>query len=479
MIAVGRWGVAVRVAALGAGVLGAGAGASAQCAQWRWSTAEGVPGLSGGGVYALCGLADGSVVAGGTFTSAGGAPVRGLARLAPGAGGGGSGGAWADLGGGVDGPVLALAALGASRVAVGGLFSSVGAGAGLKPYGSAAVWDGAAWVSPGPVAGAVYALAVGPGSGGGGGTLYAGGGFVTAGSAPARTVNYVARLDGPAGAGGVWRPLECAGGPAGAAGGVAGGIGSVRALLPTLGAGAGGTVVCAGGFARANCAGSSLSAGVALWSQAADGASWAWAGLGGGVPSASAVQALARGPGGSVLAAVTPSSSADARFVWRWDGSAWTPVGTFFSATGSLGYVRTLATLPDGRVAAGGGFAGVDGVPAANLAVWDGAAWAAAAPGAALDGAVTALAVSPRGDLWVGGDFTRVAAGRPAAGVARLTRSPACPADFDCSGAADLADIFGFLAAWFAGDPRADFDGAGGVALPDIFAFLTAWFAGC
>jgi hypothetical protein len=42
-----------------------------------------------------------------------------------------------------------------------------------------------------------------------------------------------------------------------------------------------------------------------------------------------------------------------------------------------------------------------------------------------------------------------------------------------------VADIFAFLAAWFASNTTADFNGVGGVSVPDIFAFLTAWFAGC
>ena len=54
-----------------------------------------------------------------------------------------------------------------------------------------------------------------------------------------------------------------------------------------------------------------------------------------------------------------------------------------------------------------------------------------------------------------------------------------CPADFNCSGTLEVADIFAFLNAWFAGDPNADFDGASGLQVADIFAFLNAWFAGC
>ena len=56
---------------------------------------------------------------------------------------------------------------------------------------------------------------------------------------------------------------------------------------------------------------------------------------------------------------------------------------------------------------------------------------------------------------------------------------PPCRADFDGNGQVQVPDIFAFLSAWFALDPRADFNGVLGVNVPDIFAFLSAWFAGC
>ncbi len=62
-------------------------------------------------------------------------------------------------------------------------------------------------------------------------------------------------------------------------------------------------------------------------------------------------------------------------------------------------------------------------------------------------------------------------------GITRLGDA-ACAADFDGNGTRDVADVFAFLAAWFAGEPAAyEFGGTPGV--PAIFAFLTAWFAGC
>ncbi len=58
------------------------------------------------------------------------------------------------------------------------------------------------------------------------------------------------------------------------------------------------------------------------------------------------------------------------------------------------------------------------------------------------------------------------------------TGSP-CPADFNRSGTLSAQDIFDFLGAWFALDPRADFNGVNGQNAQDIFDFLGAWFAGC
>jgi hypothetical protein len=54
-----------------------------------------------------------------------------------------------------------------------------------------------------------------------------------------------------------------------------------------------------------------------------------------------------------------------------------------------------------------------------------------------------------------------------------------CPANFDHVDGLQVADIFAFLNAWFAGAPASDFDHINGLQVADIFAFLNAWFAGC
>lgn len=54
-----------------------------------------------------------------------------------------------------------------------------------------------------------------------------------------------------------------------------------------------------------------------------------------------------------------------------------------------------------------------------------------------------------------------------------------CRADFNCSGVVEVGDIFAFLSAWFASDPKSDIDGDTVKTVADIFAFLSLWFAGC
>lgn len=54
-----------------------------------------------------------------------------------------------------------------------------------------------------------------------------------------------------------------------------------------------------------------------------------------------------------------------------------------------------------------------------------------------------------------------------------------CPADFDCSGSTEVADIFAFLGAWFGNSLTSDIDGNTQIEVADIFAFLSYWFGGC
>lgn len=70
-------------------------------------------------------------------------------------------------------------------------------------------------------------------------------------------------------------------------------------------------------------------------------------------------------------------------------------------------------------------------------------------------------------------------------GAANTTRllvntSPACIADFDCSGGTPtVQDLLDYLTAYFGSSPRADVNASGSVSVQDIFDFLAAYFAGC
>lgn len=54
-----------------------------------------------------------------------------------------------------------------------------------------------------------------------------------------------------------------------------------------------------------------------------------------------------------------------------------------------------------------------------------------------------------------------------------------CPADFNCSGSVTVQDLFDFLGAYFASDPRADFNASGSNTVQDLFDFLGAYFGFC
>ncbi len=77
------------------------------------------------------------------------------------------------------------------------------------------------------------------------------------------------------------------------------------------------------------------------------------------------------------------------------------------------------------------------------------------------------------------GGYTNVSGSASGHGVLNISCHISCPADFNQNGTLNVQDIFDFLGAWFAADPRANFNGVNGLSVQDIFDFLGAWFAGC
>jgi hypothetical protein len=86
--------------------------------------------------------------------------------------------------------------------------------------------------------------------------------------------------------------------------------------------------------------------------------------------------------------------------------ATWDPATGEWSALGSGmdSVVRTLATLPNGDLVAGGIFTTAGGVSARRIARWNGTAWSPL--GSGMDDQVHALATLPNGDLVAGGVFT-------------------------------------------------------------------------
>ncbi|SFQ50304.1 T9SS type A sorting domain-containing protein [Hymenobacter arizonensis] len=367
----------------------AGGAAANNIARWdgtAWSTlGTGAANGVNGNVNALAIAVNGDVYAGGRFTQAGGAAASSIARW--------NGTAWSSLGtgaaNGVNVDVRALAMAGNGDVYAGGGFTVAGGVAAVR----VARWNGTAWSSLGSGAANgvnldVCALAIAVN-----GDVYAGGYFTQAGGAAA---NNIARWNGTA-----WSSLG-----SGAANGVNAGV---LALVV-----AGNGDVYAGG--RFTLAGGAAAGGVARWNGTA------WSSLGSGATNGvnADVVALAVAGNGAVYAGggFTLAGGATANRVARWNGTAWSNLGTG-PANGVNGYINALVVAGNGDVYAGGYFTQAGGAAANNIARWNGTAWSSLGSGAAngVNSYVNALAIAVNGDVYAGGNFTQ-AGGVAAGGVA-------------------------------------------------------------
>ena len=302
----------------------AGATDAHHIARWEgagWSPLGAGPGGTDGPVRALAVFDDGGgedLYAGGTFTTAGGAPAANVARW--------DGVGWSPLGSGVDGTVSCLATFDdGTGVALyaGGEFQQAGG----NPAPFLARWDGASWspLSGGVLDGAVRSLAVY--DAGTGPALHAGGEFATAGGAAAP---HIARWDGA-----TWSPL----GPPGS-----GTNGSVLSLAVFDG-GSGPDLYVGGEFILA---GGGLASHVARW----DGSGWS--ALSGANPIDNGTNGVVRslavfddgsGPDLYVGGGFLTVPGLDAARLARWDGTQWSTAGDpFFFG----GHVRALAAFDDG-----------------------------------------------------------------------------------------------------------------------------------
>ncbi|HEX6886226.1 MAG TPA: hypothetical protein VF530_22825 [Planctomycetota bacterium] len=232
---------------------------------------------------------------------------------------------------------------------------------------------------------------------GSGPALYVGGGLSRVDDL---TVNRIARWDGRS-----WAPLGTglttnSGNPA-----------QVMSMV-VFDDGSGPELYVGGRFTRA---GSENASGIARWNGTR------WARVGSGAASAGievrALTVFDDGSGPALYAGGFFSSigGTAARGIARWNGTSWTPLGTGFSSFfNSPGIVETLTGF-QGKLYAGGEFQLVDGVPASNLACWNGTKWQALGLGALRQFSTLArvhaleVCADERGEfLAVGGDFNRL-----------------------------------------------------------------------
>ncbi len=167
---------------------------------------------------------------------------------------------------------------------------------------------------------------------------------------------------------------------------------------------------------------------------------------------------------------------ATADHVARWNGSTWSALGSNGSGDGALnGEINALA-VSGTNLYAGGGFTDAAGIATADsVARWNGSAWSAlgsniAGTDGALKGYVTDLAVSGN-DLYVGGGFTNVAGIATADFIAKWNGSTWSALGSNGSGNGALNNSVGVIAVsgsdLYVGGK---FDNAAGIATADDVA---------
>jgi hypothetical protein len=424
--------------------------ASAQPCEPAWSALGDGLGSDQFWLAALEVFDDGSgtaLYAGGTFSEESGAPARGIARW--------DGATWASVGGGgtddygVNDMVVFDDGAGPALYVV-GYFSSI---AGV-PAQRVARWDGASWTEVGGGVEAISPSAIAVFDDGSGEALYLGGW----GDGPA----LVRKLQG-----GDWVPV-------GTLNGLADRFGCeylpIVRDLEVFDDGSGPALYAGGTFYRDN--GPDFYINIARW----DGQEWSAIGSGGqSVRCIWTLEPFDDGSGPAIYAG--GYGGAD-----RWNGLEWSQVPGVGSRT-----IKSMLAHDDGSGQAlffGGQFDSIGGIAAGSIARWDGSAWSPLGTGLLQDGQTATVEALHEGlddstTLFALGYFTS-AGGGPALGIAQWgCDPPPCAADCDASGAVDVAGWFCFVALFNTADPAADCDGAGGLDLCDFLCFVNAFNAGC
>lgn len=353
-------------------------------ARWdgaAWQSLGG--GLGGiGGVRAISLLPSGMLIAAGEFSSIGGVAATNIASW--------NGTTWSPLASGLSGILSTLTLAPGGDLIAGGRFTIAGGGT-----RNVARWDGTTWSWMGTAGGhgqtLVNAVAALPS-----GEVIAGGRFTDMDGVAAESI---ALWNGTA-----WSPL---------AGGIADsnqGTGTVFSLLPLPT----GEVLVGGAFMKADTLDAS---GLARW----EASSWSTFGPGNDGP----VWTLHTLGDGNIVAggAFTHIENASASRIAQWNGTSWSPMGAGLrGGTPGIAGVAAAVELANGDLIAGGDFTHAGSVAAANIARWDGAAWSALGSGMfhppSFQPLVQALTELQSGDVVAAGQFT-TAGGVTCNGIAR------------------------------------------------------------
>lgn len=319
-----------------------------------------------GVVSALAVLPNGDLVAGGDFLLSGASVVSRVARW--------DGTAWRPLGSGLSGPCFALLAMPDGSVVVGGKFTHAG---GVVCNGVAR-WDGAAWTSfllgyAGSANGEIRSLARLPN-----------GQLVAAGVMPVAsgvTVGNVAVWNGV-----YWEPLPSSG--------VAPGLG---APVNAMHVASDGSLYVVGDFVGTAGSPSTQLGRVARWNGS-------WQALGPGINAATF--GITETASGDILVVgrFSSSGSTTAQGIARWNGSAWSPVGTGIDHQQRTPHC--VVVQGNGDILVGGAFRAKGLAQGSRLTEFRGTTWQAIGPG--LDEGANRLCVDSNDDLWVSGPFTRI-----------------------------------------------------------------------
>ncbi len=341
-------------------------------------------GLDAEGISELLFAPDGTLYAGGLFSSIDGVAVNNVARW--------DGATWSPMGDGFDSTVLALAADANGNVYAGGRF---GDNSSQGFFEKVSRWDGSAWATMIHVTEPIFDIVLDDA-----GTIYVAGDFLFVDGdiedtdSGLRVNQFMYSTDG----GATWQNTQV-GDFIGFQGAPPNASNTSRSQVLGMAFGGDGTLYVAGEFdyvtdvqvqhvaAFKDGVWTALAAGVG------DDDTYAW-------DVASAADGVY-----FVGTFVRAGDLGNVGRVTRWTGSVWAALGSGLTSPAAGGTVSSFSFDGSGNLYAAGFFNGAGGLTAANAATWDGDRWTPL--GAALTTQISRIVVAPDGTIYAGGVFFR------------------------------------------------------------------------